>query len=670
MKRILALFFFVSLFTMVFGQEYSFRYGKISPKELTMTSYPNDTTASAVVIYKTMDASYQYNCGNFTVEYDYAIKTKVLKSDGTSCANITIPFYLSEINGNPKDLVTRIEAIAYNTENGKVIKTKMGKECIFEERINKHWKQIKFSIPAVKVGTVIEYRYKITSERYYQLPDWIIQESNPIIYTNYEVRIPEYFNFSIDTRGAELVKTEEKQITQTFIIPNREGTESVSANARQLNFITHNLSAIKDEPYIWCPDDYKTQINFELKGIQFPYSMYKTYTTTWEKVDETLNDDSDFGGVLKMKNPFKEEMSALNLSNASTYDKIRKIFNLAKSKIIWNNEYGFWGGDTKKAIKIGTGNNAEINFVLISMLKDANINAFPVLISRRNYNKLPYTHPSLDKLNTFIVGINDTDSTTVYIDGSIRDGDINILPTVLMTDRARLFQKKGNEAWTDLSKLGKNTINTVIQGSITPDGIINAQRAIYYFGQAAATYRNKFKAQKDSTTYIENLESENTISIKDYTHKDLNTLSSRVQITYNFTKNTSNGNGYIYLNPIIFPHITNNPFINEKRQLPIEFDFPYTLKLTSILKIPEGYEVEELPKPIKINYEGNKCSLSYIISVSDNNINLSYSFAMNTIFYGKEDYPLLRALWTKIIEKNNEQIVLKKIDKTNNTQQK
>lgn len=666
----LALFLLISSFTMVFGQEYSFRYGKISPNELAMTSYPNDTTASAVVIYKTMDASYQYNSGNFTVEYDYAVKTKVLKSGGISCANISIPFYSNELHNTLKDLVTRIEAIAYNTENGQVVKSKMGKECIFEERINKNWKQIKFSIPAVKVGTIIEYRYKIISERYYQLPDWILQENNPIVYTNYEVRIPEYFNFSIDTRGGELLKTEEKQITQTFNIHSRDGVESVSANTRQLNFIAHNLSAIRNESYIWCPNDYKTQINFELKGIQYPYSMYQTYTTTWDKVDETLEQDNDFGGALKIKNPFKEEMNSLNLSNVNTHDKIRKIFNLAKSKMIWNNEYGLWGGDTKKAIKRGTGNNAEINFVLISMLKDANINAFPVLMSERSYGKLPYTHPSLEKLNTFIVGINDTDSTIVYIDGSIKNGDINILPNELMVDRARIYQKKGSDAWVNLSKLGKNTVNAIIQGNIMPDGTINAQRTVHYYGQEAAIYRNKFKAQKDSVSYIEKLENENSISIKNYTHKNLNELSPVVQIAYNFTKSTSHNNEYIYLNPVILPHITTNPFTKEERKLPIEFNFPYSLKFTSILKIPEGYEVEELPKVVKLNSEGNKFSLSYIIDVSDNCIRLSYSFILNTIFYDKSEYPLLRTLWEKAIEKNSEQIVLKKISQPNNAQKK
>ena len=141
-------------------------------------------------------------------------------------------------------------------------------------------------------------------------------------------------------------------------------------------------------------------------GLDFPGALYKSFTQTWENIDEALLDDSEFGGQLKIQNPYREEMAALNLDNLkSNEEKIAAIYTLLKKKISWNEEYALYGGKSKKTVKEGIGNNAEINFILMSMLKDAGIPSFPIVMSRRSMGILPYAHPTIQKLNTFIVGI-------------------------------------------------------------------------------------------------------------------------------------------------------------------------------------------------------------------------------------------------------------------------
>ncbi len=663
MKRIITFFlFFVSSVTVVFSQEYSFHYGKVTKDELAMTTYQKDSAASAIAIYKTTDASYEYYMNDFILVYNYETKIKVLKSEGTEYANITIPFYNKASNGTSKEIVSKIEAYSYNIENGKVVKTKMDKSYIFEEQINANWKQIKFSIPAVKVGTVIEYKYKLSSDFYTQISDWILQQSIPVVYANYEIRIPEYFHFNIETRSQEPIKTEDTQVNQSFNVDSRAEQNSVPiiCTSRRLVVSANDLPALKDEPNVWCVDDYRAQVNFDLKGVQFPNSLYKPYTTTWEKIDELLKEKEDFGEVLKLKNPFREEMHAMNLSSLTPTEKIRTLFQFLKTKISWNEKYNFYGKDIKKAIKDGSGSNADINFVYISMLKDAGLKAFPVLMSTRSQGRLPYTHPSIDKLSTFIVGIHDTDSTTVYLDGSVKNGDINILPPVLMVDRARTYNEGAEGQWVDLTNVGRHSINATIIGSISPEGIIKGERNVFYIGENAASFRDAFKAAKDSATFIEKAETEDDISIKGCKYNDLNSFSSCVKETLSFTKKATSNDGHIYLNPMIFPHLTKNQFTKEERKLPIEFDYPYTFKLTCALTLPDGYQVEETPKPVKINLANEGCSCIYRIQKTDNQILLLYTFSLSRIIYTKDEYSALRQLWGAVTDKNNELVVLKK----------
>lgn len=664
MKKLVTLLLLLASSTgIISAQEFSTKYGKVTKDELSMSTYSKDTTASAVALYKTADVIYVYNenGGGFEVEYYYETKIKVLKSDGVKQADVAIPFYDNGKSGSVRESVSKIEAFAYNMENGKIQKTKMEKSYIFEEQVSPNYKLIKFTIPAVKEGTVIEYKYKLSSPFESNINDMNIQQNIPVIYGKYQACIPEFFIFNIDTRGYESLKTQDTRTNQTFMVSGSKGNmEPVNCSCRQLTFTVNDLPAMKDEPNVWCSDDYRTKVTFELRGTQFPNSLYKPYTNTWGQIDELLKKEEFFGDMLKLKNPYKEEMSTLNLSGLTTQDKIRTLFNFLKKKITWNDNYAFWGSGTKKAIKNGTGNNADMNFVFISMLKDAGINAFPVMMSTRNEGRLPLTYPSINKLNTFIVGINDTDSTTVYLDGSVKHGDINVLPPTLMVDRARIYNNNSEGSWVNLTDIGKHYINSLIKGVITADGKIEGERTASYSGESAATFRADFKAAKDSATYIQDLETEDGISVKEFTCQEIESLSPSVKEKLTFNKEATSNDNHIYLNPMIFPHLTKNQFTKETRKLPIEFSYPHIYRLTCILDIPEGYQVEELPKSVKINIDKEGCDCNYYVQVVNNQIHLKYIFSLKRILYTQDEYQSLRNFWGTIVDKNNEQIVLKK----------
>jgi len=654
----------VSMFTSftIFSQDYSFKYGKVTDDELSMTSYAKDSAASAVYIYQKSDIAYDYRNGDFVVVYNYESKIKILKSEGTSYADVIIPFYSEESSGKLKESISRLEAFAYNLENGKVVKTKLEKNYVFEKQISSKWKQLKFSVPAVKAGTVIEFRYTLFSDFSDRISDLVIQQNIPVIYGNHEVTIPEYFIFNQETRNPLDMKTVQTNEPQSFKVGNSSQEDNmVRCNSKKYIFTVEDLPALKDEPNIWSPGDYKTQVIFELARLEVPGSVYKSFTTNWDKIDEMLKGESEFGGILKMQNPYKNEMDLMNLSSYNNLDKIRILFKLIKSKISWNNQYNFYGGNVKKAIKAGTGSNADINFVFISMLKDAGLNAYPVMMSRRNVGILPFLHPSITKLNTFIVGISDTDSTMVYLDGSVSNGDINIIPPVLMVERGRVFREVGQGSWVDLSEIGTHSVNIVTICKFNKEGNMEGQRKIYYTGQYASNIRNAFMAEKDSATYLEKVQSNDAITITSSTYKGLKDFSSVLEEQLTFTKSATINDDFIYVNPLLFPHLSKNQFIKEERKLPVEFDYPYSFKIRTIINLPEGYEVDELPQSIKVGPEQGGCSCTYVTQRNGNQIVLSYTFIMDKTLFPAEEYAALRQFWTKIVEKNSEIIVLKKV---------
>ena len=639
------------------SQEISYKYGKIADDELKMTTYDKDTSAVAVVLYENGYFSYDYNTTvGFQTTLDLKKKIKILKPEGTNYGDIAIPYYSK--NNAEREMVSGIEAIAYNLENGKVVKSKLEKKYIFVEKINDRRNLLKFSIPNVKAGTVIEYKYQITSPFVFNIPDWNTQDNIPVLNSYYEVLVPEYYFFNVDAaKGYERIQVEESNQNQSFASAN------VNSNSRLLKFTAKDVPALKSEPYVWCLNDFISGVRFEISGTKYPNDFYKPYTNTWKDIEITLKDKTDFGDNMKMSNPYKNEVKAIVAASSSQDEIIEKIYALIKEKIHWDESYSFWGNKAKDAVKNGTGDNGQINMILLSMLKDANIHAYPVLISRRNHGRLPYTHPSLDKLNSFLVAAQTSEEKIYYMDGSAIYGGLNVLPVNLLVDRGWAFnEKQVGDKWVNLTNLTKNQEIIFQKANIDETGLMTCEKTARYTNQIAYKFKSNYFSAKDSAEYLDNYENTNKITIEDYALEGAAAMSNTVNEKMTFTKKYELIGDYVYINPLIFTHFEKNPFTQSERKLPIEFNYPYTYIMTVILNIPENYVVEEIPATLNMSLENNTGKCIYqTTSISDKCLQLNYRFELNQIIFPQTDYDAIREFFGQAATKNTELIVLKKI---------
>lgn len=118
----------------------------------------------------------------------------------------------------------------------------------------------------------------------------------------------------------------------------------------------------------------------------------------------------------------------------------------------------------------------------------------------------------------------------------------------------------------------------------------------------------------------------------------------------------------LYITPMINLLFSDNPFKKEDRKFPVNFDYLETYKQMVNITIPEGYAVEELPASQKYVFgDDNAITFSYRIVQNESTILLQYGFQTKELMIGQDLYPGLRDFFSKIILKNSEQIVLKKI---------
>lgn len=631
------------------AQSPDYRFGKVSADELRMTSYDKDSDADAV--YLNEESSLYYQIGNdILITRDYRARIKILKPEGTDQADVSLSYI---DNYNIRETVTGIDAAAYNLVDGKVVKTPLKKQYVFTEQIDENRKLIKFSIPEVREGTVIEYKYRISSKNITYIPSFRFQHDIPVMRSHMEAAIPEFFRFNISMRGYVQINVNENTSTSTL----GSGPNSLSYNIRNITTDATDIPALKREEYVWSLNDFRSTLDFELSQIAFPQSPVKNYTTTWEDVNEALR-KSTFDTHCRIGNPYKEEVAAIKAAEGTPEEKIRQVLRLVQSKMKWNEEYRLFSKGPRAAANKGTGSSADINFVLMAGLKDAGFEAVPVLLSPRHMGRLSYTHPTIDGINAFIVRVALGGGNYAYLDGTRPNSSLNLLPTALLVDRARIYGVNDGTGWCDLTNLVRNTsvINMILK--LNEDNTLTGTFIQQDANQAALAVSTAYTDAKSQEEYVESLEKEHGIQIEDFDIEGVGT--NMVVQKYQATVQPSATDEFVYINATIVPFMSTNKLNAQSRTLPIEFPLSIAYSIRCTLELPEGYAVEELPKNINISAYEDGASCRYIRNSSGQYVQFNFQFVLKRILYLPAEFEDLNTFYGMVADLSNSQLVIRK----------
>lgn len=658
MKRIVFNLMLLALSLAAHAQtiEPNLKWGKPTNEELQMTEYIADKDADAVILCQQTDVKYDFVNGNFKVLYYINTRLKVLKPEGKRVADQSVVYTEPESNGSRKETLLGLKATAYNMENGKLVKTKMERQMINKERLDKNQVVTKFSVPQVKEGTVIEYEYRIESDYYGDIRSWYAQSDIPVVYTSYRLAIPDWFEFHLDQTGISHLENNVSDDNLVLVL----GSDTENLAVKVHTFIGRDLPALKDDDFVWNASDYGCKVTAELAGIYVPGSIHETYTATWKDIDTQLMEDEEFGGRLKKSSALKNEIIAAGIPNiADKKERIAAVWRLLQSKVRWNGDFAFWGKSASKVLKEGTGTNADINFLLINMLHDAGIESTPIVMRTRNRGKLPLSHASYKYLNTFVIGIEMDDDKLAYLDASSIDGYLNVLPSLLLVDRARAVKKNASGFWVNLQESARSRINTTIEATLNADGLLKGELVSMRDDEAAASLRRAWRETKDSVELIQKLQERNNIEIQSYTTEGLHEFSPAATEKMTFTKQCDAAGDMIYLNPLVIIPEKESPFTASERILPIEFPYKQLEVQNISITLPEGYVVEETPQPIIIKFDGAVLRISW--SVSENVISVQYQLNINKTFFAPEVYQNLKMFYDKVVENCKNILTIKKV---------
>jgi hypothetical protein len=644
MKKIILVFTF--FFAIQINVAQKLKLGNVTIEELSQKVHPIDSSAAAAVIFKKGETTFLLgNDGEWSVQREVEMKIKIYKTEGLDYANQEVSYF---VGGNTTENVWFSNAATYNLENGKIVKTKLSSEGKFNEEVNDDWKIKKITLPAVKEGSIIEYSYRTVSPYITRIDDWYFQMDIPIDYVEYKIYLPKYFKYTTSLIGFEDIEREEKSLNDNI-------------NSVVYKYKKENVPAIKEEKYVANIKNYTSILKYELASIDYPNQPIKNFALDWEGVTKTIYEHNKFGSELNYKSYFDDDIDLLIKNGDSDEVKMNKIFKFVQQKMNWNEKNGIYTDlGVKKAYKENVGNVSDINIMLVAMLRYAGLDANPVLLSTRSNGVAIF--PNRSAFNYVVAAVQNGNEIHL-LDATNKNSIPNILPLKTINWFGRLIKKDGTSFSINLMKKPISYESVALMANINEDGTIEGKIRKQMYNHNAFVFRERH-GNLNENTYIENLEKKhNGIEISEYNIKNKKELSEPIIESFTFKHNNVVDliGSKMYISPLLFYQLDENPFKLENRKYPVDFPYPFRDSYNFNLKVPENYEIEFIPNPITYVMENGNVSFTFKISVVNKNIQISSTFDVNETIIPASEYLSLKTLFKEMINKQAEKIILKRI---------
>jgi transglutaminase-like putative cysteine protease len=644
------------------------KFGKLTAEEMKMSVYDKDPEANAVILFDKASLDYDINpSGLFYCKFTRHVRLKIFKKEGYEQADIQIPY-------SDKLKISSIRANCHNLEGEKWVASKMSSESVFDERLNKYSKVQKFTIPQVREGSIIEYEYTILDNDGGYMPSvWAFQAEIPTIWSEYEVYIPQVFDYIAMPQGnfPFVVREDAKEYTRGLY-----HTTAVEWETRHQRWVQKDLPALKTEPMVASLKDYTARLIFQYKGfyqmefhsfagaIQLRAGLFRPMANTWARLADELMKDEDFGAILTHKATLEtakliiDTLKSDRAKVAAIYDYIGKNYQAESYKALTLRQ------PLKELLKQHKGAVTELNLLAINLLRHAGVEAHPVIISTRANGQLNPFYPMTERVNRVIIYLPTLDNEPFFMDMAAHPMPLGLLPIEDLNGEGFVIKDKTYKWMMVQNKVSTKSLffnNLIINENGALSGTIE-MTSTGYNALKARTQMDKDGAEK----YVNILLKDALVDGKLEEHRFENTEPSNEKPLKGQFKIKTNAyvtktDSQMYISPLLFWAEKENLFKNPERKLDVDFAYIWENIYILNLKIPEGYKVETMPQSIKINPADNSFVFLYTTELIDKQLKINVKWAIKKTFFRAAEYPILRTGYETILNKMAEQIVLSKL---------
>ncbi|MEM1123824.1 MAG: DUF3858 domain-containing protein, partial [Bacteroidota bacterium] len=517
------------------------------------------------------------------------------------------------------------------------------KKDFIEEDMGEYFKTIKFSFPSVIQGAVLEYEYTLSSQDLFHPRDWFFQMDYPSKWSELRINLPKNADYACIPLGVSSLKNLSQKTPDGTLI-----------------YRLMNVPAIKEEPFVANLSDHYARLTFQLDRYNGRY-----FVSSWGTLARELMYYEGFGGqyknIVNARNTLKI-IKPLLVKATSRRDTIDLIYEHLSKTLTWNGNYSRGIGQTiDEFYEKKIGSSGALNLTLIALIRGVGLKVNPVLISTRSHGAMNAQYPILDQFNHLLARIEIDSNTQIIADvtDSLHSIDYPKVESLnyrgwMLTDYEPKWIAIDFPTTTDVMKA-----NLVLSES----GALKGTLSTMSNGYSAIGSRAALIDQPDKHWWEERFQAKSIdIQLDKITYQNVDNIhhSFKTKMEIQTTSMTMVSDDLIYVSPVVYTDLDENPFIATTRQYNVDFPYPfreiYDLKLT----LPENYEVGELPESVNIYLRDKGATFKYLVTQKDQKVSISSSVSIKQAQYTPDDYYALKDFFDQIASKFNEQVVLRK----------
>ena len=609
------------LSTLTFAQKSLSGFDKLTSTQLELSNVSFDKDATAVIL----DESGYLDIINGGYTLITKRRIKILDEKAIDEGNIDLMFYAH----NNIENIRSIKAQSINLVNREYVSTPISDKDIFEVDVNQYYKALRFAVPNVRVGTIIEYQYTMHSKQMYNIDAWQFQHEFPTLKSYFKLKINtnvDYTNLSVG-----------KQLTEKY--KNRKNVDTWELT---------NIPSFKGLRYVYNRKSILESIRLQLSGY-LSETGYRSTIGKWKDLKKEMIEEYQ-----KVLNNVAVKNYTETIPNGSTEkETLDNVITKFQNDFKWNNFKGIYSNKSQKEIlETRTGNLADLNILLNSILKNKGFKSELMLLSSRSNGKLITSFPYLDQFDYLVNSVQLAQGSLYVINAvDIPKNTYKYTPLNLFNDYGFVLDKATDENFVNLVQhISENQVEFkyTFKG-----GKIKENRKDVFTGYFYD------EDEKDSKELIDRYITAPVHVVNDEKGKEIKFLDSKYYVT-NVAEMPINENNFITLENPLSEFINSYTFNETNRTNKLEFDFPYYFKVIVTVDIPEGYEVIMSDDFKNVTKTNENLVYSQNSATANNKLQILYELYLGKAVYPAEDYGMLKKHFEAVQKEAAKQITLKK----------
>ncbi len=637
----------IILFSSLCATAQDFGFGDVTLEDLSIKSYDKDPSAHAVVL-KEFGKTYVSTADGLPLEHEYHVRIKIFDDKGFDNGDVKII-----LNRDSKDSFEEAYDVqgvtVYPAAGGSMQRSELDRKKIIFEHRDKYHDVMKFAMPNLTNGCVVEYRYKLRSPYRFNFRTWEFQSDIPKIYSEYEAHIPAVYNYNVSLRGAYKLTADKVELERECF-----SYYGAKADCSKITYAMKDIPAFVEEDYMTAPKNFLSAIYFELLDYTDLQNGSKhAITKTWKDIDYALKTNEFFGGQLKRKSLMQERIQSVIAGKNDSLEKARAVYAYIQKNIKWNEFDGTYSDDgIKSALDKHTGSSGDVNLALITALNAAGIPTEAVLLSTRRHGLVNRLYPVESDFNYVIAKAN-IGNKSYLLDATDPMLPFGLLPLRCINDQGRVVSLDKPSYWTDLTASQRNSVTDLLDLTLQNDGKLTGTLKHYAFGYEAYEKRLAIKKFNTVDEYVEDIDAKMPkIKIKKFEINNLDSLEMPLTETYEVEINAYDNldHNRISLNPFIIDHILENPFKLAERTYPVDLGAPSDKRTVLTLHMPGDFVLESAPQPVSVGLPNQGGRFMTALTNDESGITFSHIIQLSHSVYSPEEYPFLKELYNKIVQ--------------------